>query len=129
MVKSTAKRGTRSGKHFRSKPNVSRERRIAKLPVRVDVAFSCDKRNGAVKLAKGRRRVAAVARTRGPGARKRNGSTSTSRLRGFGTFCGLYYTGEKVKFRGLASYRNLLPAKGSWGPISVEIKRKVEVEW
>ena len=32
-------------------------------------------------------------------------------------------------WRGLASYRNLLPAKGSWGPISVEIKRKVEVEW
>ena len=96
MVKSTAKRGTRSGKHFRSKPDVSRERRIAKLPVRVDVAFSCDKRKGAVKLAKGRRRVAAVARTRGPGARKRNGSTSTSRLRGFGTFCGLYYQGEKV---------------------------------
>ena len=32
-------------------------------------------------------------------------------------------------WRALASYRRLLRAKGDWGAISLEIKRKVEVEW
>mmetsp|Transcript_99876 Transcript_99876/g.285539 ORF Transcript_99876/g.285539 Transcript_99876/m.285539 type:complete len:255 (-) Transcript_99876:336-1100(-) len=32
-------------------------------------------------------------------------------------------------WRGLDSYRRLLPAKGKWSEIKVEIKRRVEVEW
>ena len=32
-------------------------------------------------------------------------------------------------WRGLDSYRRLMPAKGKWSEIKVEIKRRVEVEW
>ena len=32
-------------------------------------------------------------------------------------------------WRSLKSYRRLLPSKGNWSEIQVEIKRRVEVEW
>ena len=32
-------------------------------------------------------------------------------------------------WRALAAYRRLLPSKGSWAEIRVEIKRRIEVEW
>jgi hypothetical protein len=32
-------------------------------------------------------------------------------------------------WRSLKAYRRLLPAKGNWSEIRVEIKRRVEVEW
>ena len=112
MAKSTAKRGTRTGQRNTSKPDSLRAgiRRIAKPPARVDAVANRlkSKREGAVKLAEGRRRVAAALRThRGPRSQK-----VRKHLRGFGTLCSIYYPGEKVKFRTLdaTKYHDMTPA-------------------
>ena len=110
MAKSTAKRGTWTGQHNTSRPDSLRagKRRIAKPSTRVDSVAGRAKREGTVKLAEGRRRVAAALRThRGPRSQK-----VRKHLRGFGTLCSIYYPGEKVKFRTLdaTKYHDMTPA-------------------
>ena len=87
MAKRTAKRDTRTGRHYKSKPDPWRagKQRIAKPSARVDSVAGRAKREGAVKLTEGRRRVAATLRThRGPHSQK-----VSKHLREFGTLCSI----------------------------------------